>query len=102
MSQYYKPIPLAMDKAGRYPEEVHRNIHCPVCGVWFLSCRSYNGDCNFDSNKIDRADVPAYPHIEYCCGGMYRDLGHGCWEGRCGGDRTKQLELTLTADEETE
>lgn len=72
---------------------------CSVCGARWTTYTTYEGYSN-KRQADDELDGRDYPHLAYLCGAVWRDIGNGCWEGQCPAPKTRQLTLTLIAEDE--
>jgi hypothetical protein len=103
MSTLYPKLPVEpLDRNGHYPDSLHDlpNGTCPVCKVHWTTIRSYAGSCAFHSD-MHKLAIPPFPHLAYACGGIWRDIGSGYWEGKCWAMKTRQLLLHLVVEDDT-
>jgi hypothetical protein len=91
MSTLYPRLPVEPQEMG-YPAALHEldNGKCPVCKRHWITIRSYEGGCAEYGSVWKDFTLP-YPHVQYSCGGVWRDWGDGYWEGKCWAGKSQKF-----------
>lgn len=88
MSSFYPEIPTSnycYTKFPRLPDGRHCSP-CPVCQAHEISWRDLTS-----KGRSSEGCNHEYPHIEFACGGIYREVAPGIWGGKCWARKEQQL-----------